>query len=390
MDHNQQGGGGQGRRGHFHRGRRGSDRRGQERGQERRQHQGQQGQHQGQDQGHQPPREHVDIDQLMRDIRGRIGKATGIELSAAQIQELAARRLEAVLDPQSLNPALLDTLRAATGTTGSTLPKVARVEPKRFDGAALFKKVFGPILKLFFDPAPIAAALDEQSRLAAEAATREAERDRLQAEWNALHYELLRRVVRESARNTIELQGLALQVESLAAKVDFNERRVRGIEGIAHQPQQSRHAPRPQVSVPQPSTPVTPGAAVEGAAPAASPEGGTPAGDGPRRRRRRRRGRRGSASLADGTTAAADGGAAADDTLPDTDEGIEPDDGAPEDAAVDVLEETVHGGAVHAAEPEPAPAEPARVTPVEVVERVERVDAEPLPPPASTDEPVDR
>lgn len=377
MDHNQQGGGGQGRRGHFHRGRRGSDRRGQERGQERRQHQGQQGQHQGQDQGHQTPREHVDVDQLMRDIRGRIAQASGIELSAAQIQELAARRLEAVLDPQSLNPALLDKLRAATGSGGSTLPKVARVEPKTFDVRGLFKKVFGPILKLFFDPTPIAAALDEQSRLVAEAATREAERDRLQAEWNALHYELLRRMVRESARNTMELQSLALQVESLAAKVDFNERRVRGIEGIAHQPQQSRHAARPQAPAPQPVTPVTPGAPVEGTAPAAAPEGGIPTGDGPRRRRRRRRGRRGSTSLADGTTAAAEAGAATDDA----DEGNEPEDGGPEDAAVDVPEETVHGGAVHAAEPEATPAEP--------VAPVEHVEPEP-PSPQPTDEPVDR
>jgi len=82
-----------------------------------------------------------------------------------------------------------------------------------------------------------------------------------------------------------------MRVESLAAKVDFNERRVRGVENTMHQ---ARPAPRPSDSVAQaPSAPMPPregtpsesqatdgGGAREGA-----PEGG-------RRRRRRRRGRR--------------------------------------------------------------------------------------------------
>ena len=62
-----------------------------------------------------------------------------------------------------------------------------------------------------------------------------AERDQRQAEWNALHYELLQRVVSETAKVSLEVQSLALRIESLSAKVDFNERRVRGIEGTVHQ-----------------------------------------------------------------------------------------------------------------------------------------------------------
>jgi hypothetical protein len=94
MDHNQ------GRRGHFHRGRRGPDRRGPER-------------RQGPptDQGNRPERtDRLDVEQVMREIRARIAQRSGIDLSNQQIQELAARRLEAILDPRGLKPELLDQL----------------------------------------------------------------------------------------------------------------------------------------------------------------------------------------------------------------------------------------------------------------------------------------
>ena len=42
--------------------------------------------------------DHVDVEQIMRDIRARIAQRHGIELTGQQIQELAARRLEA--DPR--------------------------------------------------------------------------------------------------------------------------------------------------------------------------------------------------------------------------------------------------------------------------------------------------
>src|SRR6185503_13036509 len=87
MDHNQ------GRRGHFHRGRRGPDRRGPDR------------------RGPVPEQtnraerlDRVDVEQIMRDIRSRIAQRSGVDLSNQQIQELAARRLEAILDPRGLKP----------------------------------------------------------------------------------------------------------------------------------------------------------------------------------------------------------------------------------------------------------------------------------------------
>jgi len=102
----------QGRRQHFHRGRRGHDRRG---GNERRPSP----QPQGGGADSQP--EQVDVDQIIKDIKARISQRHGIDLSAQQIQELAARRLEAILDPRTVKPGLLDQLRKALSEVADIL-----------------------------------------------------------------------------------------------------------------------------------------------------------------------------------------------------------------------------------------------------------------------------
>ncbi len=300
MDHHSQG-----RRPHSHRGRRAPDRRNPER--------------------RQPPQaeradrggDQVDVEQIMRDIRARIAKSHGIDLTSQQIQELAARRLEAILDPRTMKPGLLDQLRKGAGAPRQAEADMPlRTAPYRFDDTSLYESHRGllrlirsllqPILKLFFNPAPLVAALKTQATLNAEAAAREDDRDRRQTEWNALHYEILQRMVTETARLSIELQSLSARVESLSGKVDFNDRRVRSIEGAA--PQQSRAALRQSetyASIPPhqaASSDLTeaPRAAAEDR-PAAedarmpdalrSGDAVKPA-DGQRRRRRRRRGRR--------------------------------------------------------------------------------------------------
>jgi len=311
IDHNQ------GRRGHFHRGRRGPDRRGPERRQGS-----------APDPGNRPERtDRVDVEQVMRDIRTRIAQRSGVELSNQQIQELAARRLEAILDPRGLKPELLDQLRRSAGeravAVDVTAPGSAQSYP--FDEATLydspnallrfFRKLLNPLLRLMFNPTPIAHALAVQSRLNAEIAAREAERDRRQVEWNALHFEILQRLALEVSRGSIDAQNLMLRVESLGAKVDFNDRRVRVMEGA-----QVRTRPQEVVQPAQPA--VSPAAE-----PATAPPGAAPvqSGDAPRRRRRRRRGRRGT-----GVTVAADAnsvpmppGVEAGEEEADGDEGFE-------------------------------------------------------------------
>jgi hypothetical protein len=312
----------QGRRPHYNRGRRGPDRRGQDR--------------RTPPSHDQPARsaDNVDVEQIMRDIRARISQRHGIELSTQQIQELAARRLEAILDPRSVNPTLMQQLRrgadaapempAPTGDAGGYTFEENTLYDTHRGLLRFMRRLLNPILKLFFNPNPIVHALHTQAVLNRDAAAREAERQRLQGEWNALHYEILQRLVTEVSRVSVEMQALALRVESLGARVDFNDRKLRAMETP---PQGGRTQSRAPVE-PQP-VPAQPAASPEpAAAPAdtAAPAEGSATSEGTRRRRRRRRGRRGSGGTAEGGAAAlvvAGEGLAGPDTvgLNDLDEG---------------------------------------------------------------------
>lgn len=281
-----------GRRQHFHR-RRGPDKRG---GGGERRHQPSH----GQDSQRQEPRsEHVDVEQIMRDIRARIAQRHGIELSNAQIQELAARRLEAILDPRTVKPSLLEQLRRGAGAPVELVaPEPAAgfsfEDDTMYESQSGFvrfmRRLLQPVLKLFFNPNPLIQALNTQAKLNLEAGRREQERERRQAEWNALHFAILQRLVVEIARTSVEAQSLASRVEALDARVDFNDRRVRGLETAGPSPASApRHSTDAPASTIPPSRPTPEGGATD-----------TPSADGTRRRRRRRRGRRSGLGQGDG------------------------------------------------------------------------------------------
>src|SRR5207248_5677428 len=66
---------------------------------------------------------------------------SGIDLSNQQIQELAARRLEAILDPRGLKPELLDQLRRSAGERPSSAPAPAgAAQSYPFDEASLYDR----------------------------------------------------------------------------------------------------------------------------------------------------------------------------------------------------------------------------------------------------------
>jgi len=300
------------RRQHYHRGRRGGERRGTER--------------------RTPPiapeqahRDNVDVEQIMRDIRARISSRHGIDLTPQQIQELAARRLDAILEPRHVKPALLEQMRRAAGER-IEVPAPAAVVVTPFDESQLYsshrgfvqslRRLLNPILKLFINPAPIVLALNAQAAHSSAAAARESELYTQQAEWNALHYEIVQRLVTELARTTLEAQSLTLRMEALDAKLDFNERRVRAMELAAHHtrpPVQRQPEAPPAEATPVAQSPNGPLAADAGS-------------DGARRRRRRRRGRRSGVGGPEGTATSPSTSATADaelDTETDDDDNIE-------------------------------------------------------------------
>jgi hypothetical protein len=238
-------------------------------------------------------RDQVDVEQIMRDIRARIAQRQGIDLSNQQIQDLAARRLESILDPRAIKPSLLEGLRRSAGAlTASAAPKPSSEPVYTFDHTTIYdspravlrfvRKLLNPLLKLFFNPNPLIRALHLQARLNVEAAEREAERDRRQTEWNALHYEIVQRVVTDVSRVSLELQALSMRIESLNARIEFNDRRVRSIEGAIQSGRAAARSMDTTESQPVSAEPIT---TAEGAE--------TPAMENVRRRRRRRRGRRG-------------------------------------------------------------------------------------------------
>ena len=265
----------------------------------------------------------------MREIRARIAQRHGIDLSQQQVQELAARRLEAILDPRTVKPSLLEQLRKSAGDTIDSGTGAAPLYS--FEDSTLYeshngflrfiRRLLNPVLKLFFNPNPLIQALNAQARLNADLAKREEERDRRQAEWNALHYTLLQRVVLEISRTSIDAQHLAARVEALGTRVDFADRRVRVLEG----------APAPVVT-PRLSDPLPHASSHSAAAPSSSPvnraavgaDGASTDGsaDGTRRRRRRRRGRR-SGVPGEGATALEGGRGTVDADGPDGDEDVE-------------------------------------------------------------------
>jgi hypothetical protein len=371
MDHNQER-----RRGHFHRGRRGPDRRGSERRTPPQEHAG--------------SRDQVDVEQIMRDIRARIAQRGGLDLSPQQIQELAARRLEAVLDPRGIKPSLLDELRRAAGAAAEQTPAAVNVElPYTYTEGTVYashrgivrllRKLFKPLLMLVFNPTPVERALSAQAEFNAHAAQRDAERQREQAEWNALHYEIVRRMVADVARASLELQSLSMRVESLAAKVDFNERRVRHIEGSVHHARPTGGRPAERERPDSSAAPVAAAAAAEGGASAESPQEAGQSSEGTRRRRRRRRGRRGGGIPGEGAAAAAGAPAINDAAAPGAD-----DDGDESDLVEDGGAEEF---AAEGATAEPQPREDAAPPPAFHAETA--APSEPAPQPAHPAEPVE-
>jgi hypothetical protein len=379
------------RRPHYHRGRRGPDRRGGDR----------RPQQQPQQTDSSSNRDQLDVEQIMREIRSRISEKHGIDLTTQQIQDLAARRLEAILDPRATKPSLMDELRRASGLPADVAPSESEGDDS-IDESALYASKSGflnSIRRLFslLNPKAIVDALNALSRKTKAVAAREAELRRRQTEWNALHFEILRRLVTDIARAEIDNQHLAHRVESLQARVDFNERRVRGLEST------TQHQPRP-VTRPQESPVVSPPPApprgeesasteqVSSASPETSPEG-------VRRRRRRRRGRRSGQprDLAGAPTQGLTAPGATDqsDQSDQSDQGSEGDDFSDEDGSSDDFSDDVAQATPESAVTAPAPFEPPPSVPEEPVHVAHLEEAPvvseitPAPEPVASGEPSD-
>ncbi len=265
----------------------------------------------------------VDDEQIMRQIRARIREKRGADYTEAEIQQLATVKLEKFLDPRGLRSDLVAQYRqhrvVPPAPPNYEFGETTLYETHRGPLNAL-RRLFRPILKLFFNPDKITSVLHLQSEINRQGE----ERLRRLEEREPLSYELLHNLTLEITRLGIEVHNLKMRVESLTSRMDFDERRARSLETVVEyrQPRQSQGGGQRQGGQSQPQrqpAPVVPIAATQSAGAAgstsapsgegASTSGAVPGGgqqgqdagqggNGERRRRRRRRRRRPGSTLA--------------------------------------------------------------------------------------------
>ena len=263
----------------------------------------------------------VDVEQIMEQIRARLREKRGVDYTEDQIRELASVKLDRFLDPRNVRSDLLEHYRKQRGAStdseslaaGEPFEPVA-VPPFEPDdvyrssrggvGGILrgIRRLLRPVLKLFINPGPMLEAVralsvhaDSTGRTLSRALSVNQERNQARAELDVLTYEVLNNLVVEMTRLAIDLKNHKMRVESVAARLDFDERRSRALEEIV----QFR----------------TSGASGEAsrtadAAAAETPGSGSGTGGEPgpeKKRRRRRRGRRRSGNGAASSVETADG-----------------------------------------------------------------------------------
>jgi hypothetical protein len=308
--------------------------------------------------------DHVDVEQIMRQIRARIRDKRGADYTEAEIRELASVKLDRFLDPRAVRSDLLGHFKrqhqpAPLFLAGEEFPPEYTFDPDLTLGSARdlprrilrgIRKLLSPLLKLFVNigaithPLHLQPAINTKHR---ELFARVSQRLQTRDELDALNFEMFNNLVVETTRLGIEVKNLRMLVESLSTRLDFDERRARALEGVVqYRPGTPLAPPPPPAPAPTPASAPAAGDDVENAAPGAS--GSAPAADpgdgrGPRRRRRRRGRRRGGleggppgapgASPATGEPAGDDAlGDEGDDAGPESGEGAGYDDG-PDDAS---------------------------------------------------------
>src|SRR5215208_117778 len=176
--------------------------------------------------------DNVDVEQIMRQIRSRIREKRGVDYTEEEIRELANVKLEKFLDPRGVRSDLLEQFRRKR--EASLPPNFSFEDTTLFEThrglLAFIRRMFRPILKLFFNPNPLIEALHIQSKLNAQ-----------QAALEPLYYEVIHNLVLETTRLGIDVTNLKMRVESMSSRLDFDERRARRRVGTAPPPPARAH-----------------------------------------------------------------------------------------------------------------------------------------------------
>ena len=222
--------------------------------------------------------ESINVEKIMDEIRSRIREKRGVDYTEAQIRELAQVKLDKFLDPERVRSGLLKHYlqERSAGRGFQPPPANFAFEDKMIYASSpglrgrlisLSRRLLHPVLKMLFNPKPIVDVLQMQSEMNAYNARFFAARQEL----DALNYEMLNNLVVGITRLAIDTKNQRMRIESLASRLDFDERRARALEGVVQ---------------------YRPGATAPAEEATAEDTSGKQGGGGGARRRRRRRSRR--------------------------------------------------------------------------------------------------
>src|SRR5262249_39930587 len=150
-----------------------------------------------------------------------------------QIRDLASVKLEKFLDPRGVRSDLLEQFKRTQAETAPPAPpNFAFGEETLFEThrgpLRAIRRLLMPVLKLFFNPNPLIQALHIQAELN----TLNAQRETVRRGLDQLYFEVMHNLVLETTRMGIEVKNLKMRVESLAGRLEFNERRARALESV--------------------------------------------------------------------------------------------------------------------------------------------------------------
>ena len=194
--------------------------------------------------------ESIDVERIMAQIRDRLRDKRGEDYTEEQIRELATTKLERFLDPKNVRSGMVQYYQKRLKEKEAALRETPQAPPSfEFDpdsiyrssrglpGQILFRirKLLSPLLKFLFNPAPIVHALTVQQQINERQAKVISQMVQTQAEFieiAALNYEVMNNLVVEMTRLSIEMKNHRMRVESVAGRLDFDERRARSLEKV--------------------------------------------------------------------------------------------------------------------------------------------------------------
>jgi len=194
--------------------------------------------------------ESIDVERIMEQIRARINDKRGEDYTEEQIRELASVKLDRFLDPKNVRSGMVEFYQKQLKEKRAALKETPEAPPsfefdpdviyrssRGFGGHVLYRirKMLNPLLKFFFNPAPIVHALTVQQQINERQAEVINQMVRTQAEFieiAALNYEVMNNLVVEMTRLSIEMKNHRMRVESIAGRLDFDEHRARSLEKV--------------------------------------------------------------------------------------------------------------------------------------------------------------